>query len=121
MGQNGSYFADYLSCNWGRPVIPSSPMCHCQVWADRKIARQHPPLSVCHKRGAPRSKCTWKDDGRSCECHCSQAGANASSRFTGMMPCFMFDDKRQGTWYSHPKVTECTDAEHLGARRVGGG
>eukprot|EP00656_Telonema_subtile_P038983 TRINITY_DN44131_c0_g1_i1.p1 TRINITY_DN44131_c0_g1~~TRINITY_DN44131_c0_g1_i1.p1 ORF type:complete len:381 (-),score=63.35 TRINITY_DN44131_c0_g1_i1:198-1340(-) len=114
--KNGSFFADYLSCNWEYPLTPWNPQCVCEIWDDRVIAGQDPPLSVCHRNGHPEQHCTLADTvDRSCTCMCSQAGANASSRFTGTQPCFAYGPEQLGTWYSHPAGSECAEGEAMGS------
>ena len=104
---NQSYFADYVSCNFGLAPTPTNPTCVCQCWADRNIAND-PEQDACHRNGTSTNvPCSW-DDLYDCTCPCGERGTNASERFTGYMPVYMSDEGiRQGSWYSHPASTEC--------------
>eukprot|EP00940_MAST-03C_sp_MAST-3C-sp2_P001530 g1530.t1 len=116
---NGSYFADYLSCNFHSPT-PSTPKCECQCWADRCIAADATE-STCHKEGNPSIKCDWDDTGYNCTCPCSTQGLRASNTYVGWMPVYMSDDgSRSGSWFSHPAPTECLFGETVGMMRSDG-
>merc|ERR1712014_322695 len=57
---------------------------------------------------------------KDCKCTCTPASLSQSNMFTGMMRVRMGGAQPLGRFFSHPKESECTEYESIGAARRDG-
>lgn len=118
--EGNSAFADYGSCNLQDDV--SDPQCFCAAWQDRILANVS--LRECWMTSFPLLPClshyTLMNGLGGCTCECPEKSLAQSATHIGMEPVYFAQPERLGAWYSHPKATECSESETVGAARPGG-
>lgn len=118
-------FADYVSCNDQSSEESrnhSDPRCGCDNWIDRIIGDS--TMDACHRPdGSACSNLFNFSDTLQCNCTCSESSLSYSNKYTGMTPVSFHGfggTEVLGRWYSHPKVTECSEDEAVGEVRSDG-
>mmetsp|Transcript_76614 Transcript_76614/g.135172 ORF Transcript_76614/g.135172 Transcript_76614/m.135172 type:complete len:389 (+) Transcript_76614:100-1266(+) len=109
-------FADYLSCNNNGNA--TDPQCECDNIIDRYLSPTTPISPYCKMQSG--EECQLPAAMDSCKCTCTASSLSHSKTYVGMMPVYFRQAQPLGRWFSHPKETECTEFEKVGATRADG-